>query len=245
MKKRISKIMFGKIGFIISCLLIISCNNTKNENPNKADDLVDYDIENRMKSDSMPYYLWYGRFGLVDEPRIPKIKLLDELATMLELKTAKIRDSILSTVDTSKLVTIGGSTEYADILRKAMVTGDEEAYYTLQHNSQISFPYNVYIAEKYGFAPSYTQTYEFILRMNELTLRKAKPKFDKKDVYNLDFLSNDKRNLALYSLIKGFNKGDIRNSKYLSIYFKEGLYFPKDMEMADTLYSVYHNYISP
>nr|WP_297164860.1 hypothetical protein [uncultured Dysgonomonas sp.] len=245
MKKQISKIMFGKIGFIISCLLIISCNNTKNENPNKEDDLVDYDIENRMKSDSMPYYLWYGRFGLVDETRIPKIKLLDELATMLELKTAKTRDSILSTVDTSKLVTIGGSTEYADILRKAMVTGDEEAYYTLQHNSQISFPYNVYIADKYGFAPAYRQTYDFIISMNESKLRKIKPKLEKSDIYNLDYVDNDKRNLALYSLIKGFKKGDIQNSLMMSIYFKEGLYFPKDMEMADTLYSVYHNYISP
>lgn len=66
-----------------------------------------------------------------------------------------------------------------------MVTGDKGAYYTLQHNVQITFPYNVYIAEKYGFAPAYTQTYEFILRMNELKLRKAKPKFEKKTYITL------------------------------------------------------------
>lgn len=232
--------MFGKIICILLCIWAFSCKNKRTENKDYSEDIATH-TESELNPDSMSYIMWVTKIGLVSESKIPRIKKLNDIEEKLELSTSRIRDSIVNTVDTSKLALIG-STEYLDILKKAMKDGDEESYYILRHDNQISVPYNLYIAEKYGFALAYSQTYEFILTMNMSKLRESKPEFEKKDIYNLDYLSNDKKDLALYTLIKGFKKGDIYNAKRISLYFKEGLYFPKDKEIANELDSLYEEY---
>ncbi len=241
MKKRIYKTKFGRIGFILLLILFISCNTKKTENSNNPENVIVPKAENEVNSDMMSYIMQTERDALVDESKIPRIKKLDEIEEKLKLCTTRVRDSIMNTVDTSKL-TVAGSTEYKDILKKAMKDGDEESYYILKHENQIKFPNYFYISEKYGFAVAYSHIYEYFISMNMSKLESTNKEAERRATYTLDNLNKDYQNLALYALIKGFKKGDIHNAQRISLYFKEGLYFAKDNEIANELDSLYKEY---
>lgn len=96
------------------------------------------------------------------------------------------------------------------------------------------FPYTLLMASKYENADIYMDVYRYAKILNMNIRKDGTPSRER--IY-LDELGKDEREKALNYLFKAYEKGNKQAAFYLSLYYKEGKYFPKDSIYAEKLYN--------
>lgn len=110
--------------------------------------------------------------------------------------------------------------------------GDRFAYYALltyyngKNENELIMPYSLIMAYKYNHRDAYFSIYE-----STITLYNDNS-FDYTLIKNLDSQAKD---LALKSLIKSADLGYPTAKKYLAKYYREGVFLPKNIELAQKL----------
>ncbi|MDR1092391.1 MAG: hypothetical protein LBL79_15085 [Prevotella sp.] len=180
---------------------------------------------------------------IIPETDVPQFRMIDSIEMVYQVKIAHFKDSLLSTVGKNNIIFLCDSldrrTDVSQIgmIRKSL-EGDMYAYtqYANGNNFCIkdSYKYALYMAEIHRFIPAYDDVYHWLYTENRIIKRRLK----ENRLDSLSGLSENKRNLALYSLIKGYKKGDISNHSSLSHYFRIGLHFPQDTVFANKLDSI-------
>lgn len=122
----------------------------------------------------------------------------------------------------------------SSLIKDFKKSGDVNAYCKLSAFS----PYTIsfYMAEVYHFTPAYTNAFYGLLRYS----KKMNPDASF-NVSLLRLLRKEDQDLAIYCLIKSYKKGNIDEAKILADYFREGLYFNKNIHVANALDSIYEN----
>lgn len=220
---------------IIGCIFLLSCSNKADNRENLINDSA---TENNMEnSDSSSYELWYAALNIIPESEIIQIEEVNKEERILNTKTKVFRDSLLEVVDINNLSQFDDS---PDLLKGALTNSNLEIYCRVVHKGLLQaelYPYSLYMAEESNFIPAYDDVFSYFYKLNYVFQRKEgiRDKFK----YSLNALSEDQRSLALYCLIKSYKMGCIQNARVLSYYFREGLYFPKDVATANKLDSIY------
>lgn len=219
--------------FVIIFLIIFSSCSTKTVDKTNLINKKNIDFQ-----DSIPYDLWYVSLTLVSESEVIQIERIDSEERKLNSKTKTIRDSIIKSIDLNKLPTMSNADS---LLKEAIKTGNLAMYCTFTVNNGLLnfelYPYSMYMGEIYKFTPAYDDVFYYFYKLNYI-LQKNQKVYDEFE-YSLNELNENQQNLALYSLIKSYKNGYIDNAKVLAYYFREGLYFPKDIQTANKLDSIY------
>lgn len=170
------------------------------------------------------------------------IKELDNTYIILEQRTESFRTDILqfvehykSKVDDTSLLgrSLAGDIESYDTLTL------EPEHWTIRNDSNL-YKYGFYIAEKYNYPSIYISVY---LEVGGVRVPSSDRK--NKNKWSLDYLNDNERNLALYCLLKSYKMREISTAKIISYYFREGYYFPKNIEVANKLDSIYNRAYPP
>lgn len=168
-------------------------------------------------------------------------KNIDSISISLDSVEREV--SFSDTLDFSKIaeqcitLSLTSKVYNQEIVKSITATGDIDAYKRLKDNIMGDYemlPYSILMAYKYDLPEAYTDVYLSFLFQNIILMRAKDPYGDRK---SLDFIPKKDRNLALNSLIKAYKKGNKQAAYYLSLYYKEGKYFPKDSIYAKKLYS--------
>jgi hypothetical protein len=217
-------------------LLIVSCSKykkTKKENNYYTHKIIPY---NPQYEDSISYELWYATAFLLPENKIPQVVQIDEMEQILSGKLQSFKDSLFYSVKNGEIPLIrdNNGRNISPLIKDYLKSGDVNAYCKLSAYSP--FTVSFYMAEMHHFTPAYTNTFYGLLKYS----KKINPDENFKE-YLLKFLRKEDQDLAIYCLIKSYKKGNIDEAKTLAYYFREGLYFNKDIYVANVLDSIYEN----
>lgn len=237
---------------IITFLLLISCSRNNNDQSTKADYLYilkhNANMYAHLDSDSIPEDLWYAIIDLKPDYKVSSFKKLDELEVDFSNKIKSFKDSLLKSANTNEIPQITGYRydNPTEMLKAAIEKGNLEMYCSLiRHETGLRainfYPYSLYIAEKFNFAPAY---YDTFFALKNLSHRQQANSNLKSNTQSLNGISTDLQKLAIYCLIKAYKKGVIPASNDLAFYFNEGIYLPKDADMANALEKIYTNEIN-
>lgn len=167
-------------------------------------------------------------------------KYIDSISISLDSVEKEVNFS--DTLDFSEIVnqclalSLSSKVYSQEFVKNITETGEIDAYKRLKGNIMGDYemlPYSILMAYKYDLPEAYADVY-FSLLFRNISLMQAKDPYG--DRRSLEFLSERERNLALSSLIKAYKKGDKQAALYLSEYYKEGNFFPKDSIYAEKLY---------
>lgn len=180
-----------------------------------------------------------GETAICDSSISPATKIIDDIYVKIEKNIDAFKKDIHQFIEQKKL-----QTDKPSLLGKSL-SGDIEAYRTLIYDPKYVeitkdssfFKYSFYIAEKYGYVSAYLDVF---LKLSSKSAALSQ-KHDK-NKWPLDYINDNHRNLALYSLIKSYKAGDYSVIKVLSYYFREGYYFPKNIKAANELDSLLNEY---
>ncbi len=168
-------------------------------------------------------------------------KYIDSISISLDSVEKEVNFS--DTLDFSEIVnqclalSLTSKVYNQEFVKNITETGEIDAYKKLKGNIMGDYemlPYSILMAYKYDLPEAYTDVY-FSLLFRNISLMRAKDPYG--DRRSLEFLSEKERNLALSSLVKAYEKGNKQAAYYLSLYYKEGKYFPKDSIYAEKLYN--------
>lgn len=217
-------------------LLVVSCSKykeTKKVNSNYIHKVIPYDPQ---YEDSISYELWYATAFLLPESEIPQVSQINKMEQILSEKLQPFKDSLLYSVENSEIPLIrdNNGRNISPLIKDYLKSGNVNTYCKLSTYSP--FTVSFYMAEVYHFAPAYTNTFYGLLKYS----KKMNPE-ENFNEYLLKFLSKEEQDLAIYCLIKSYKKGNIDEAKTLAYYFREGLYFNKDIDVANVLDSIYEN----
>ncbi|NDV97498.1 hypothetical protein D0T84_21765 [Dysgonomonas sp. 521] len=217
-------------------LLIVSCSKykkTKKDNNNYIHKIIPY---NSQSEDSISYELWYATAFLLPESEIPQVPQINEMEQILSEKLQSFKDSLLYSVKNGKIPLIQDNKgrNISPLIKDYIKSGDVNSYCKLSAYSPPTVSF--YMAEIYNFTPAYTNTFYGLLKYS----KRINPD-ENFNEYLLKFLRKEDQDLAIYSLIKSYKKGNIDEAKILAYYFREGLYFNKDIDVANVLDSIYEN----
>lgn len=182
---------------------------------------------------------------VVVKSKIERFPVMDSVLADLTIKTAIMRDSIVKAVEASVNTQISYDKE-KDLLLKKAIKGDIHAFCTFLFNTSslcrenfptCFYPYNLYVGEKYGFAPAYYQVYEYLGFLDSYYQSSGTALNNRKTTLN-----DSQIDLLMYCLIKSYNEGRISSALILSHRFKHGVCVPKNIEIANELKSIYDNY---
>ncbi|MDR2955000.1 MAG: hypothetical protein LBV43_07960 [Prevotella sp.] len=199
-------------------------------------EIMPYNPQNK---DSISYELWYATAFLLPEDKIPKIDSLNIIEARLERRVRPVIDSIIHSIgkDLSLQILNNEENDISPLVKEYLKKGDINAYCKV---NIYSYSISLYMAEVYSFIPAYGDTFYNLLK---LAFQSQKNQIQN-ITFNEDiirFLSCQEQDLAIYCLIKSYKKGDIKEAKTLAYYFKEGIYFKKDINIANTLDSIHEN----
>jgi hypothetical protein len=122
--------------------------------------------------------------------------------------------------------------EIPQIKKLILSKGDQAAYIDLMiyYEDKMQYeallPYSIIMANKYDNANAYYQIYFCIMRIYN------NGQFDYKFIKNLDL---DSRKFVLDNLQNSAQLGDNSAKEYLAKYYAEGVYLPKNIELAKKL----------
>lgn len=226
---------------LIFCLFSACSNKTKEQPIN----LISNEKFESSDACSISYELWYKTLNLIPESKVIQLSSINKEEKGLEKKIKIFRDSLLNSVKAEMNKT--DDDEKIILLREAVKNNDlnkysKVAYYGFFNDKvfeQDGYRYSLYMGEKYNFAPAYNDVYIYLYKCSYILKRTFGDK-DKLDDY-LTYLNENLRNLALYCLIKSYNKGEIQNAPVLSNYFLDGIYFPKNIGISKSLDSIFEN----
>jgi hypothetical protein len=102
--------------------------------------------------------------------------------------------------------------------------GDKDNYYEL-------LPYSFIMANKYKNVDGYFQVYYDLIKINN------DGKYEEKLILNLD---EETKSFALSNLMKGAMLGDGDCRDFLARHYRQGLGFPKNEKIADSIMSSNH-----
>jgi hypothetical protein len=174
---------------------------------------------------------------------MPKISL-DSMKVFYLEESSHCKDSIMANM---KILLINpplkrGKEFDIDIkesLERALKRGDTEAYdfiiYELRMFAENRYlPSAIYMADKHHYDNAYNDVFSYF---RELSIKNLDSlisvnhvgieNIDRRDVYNLDYISPAQRALALTYLIAGAERGDCSLISTLKQYCLRGKYFPK------------------
>lgn len=103
---------------------------------------------------------------------------------------------------------------------------DLNDYYLTDKEGPNIMPYSMIMAYKYNNAHAYFDLFNIIIKMNN------KGNYGPDLIKNLDLNS---RKFALENLIKSAELGDITAKEYLAKYYRDGIYLPKNIGLAEKL----------
>lgn len=160
-----------------------------------------------------------------------------------------------------KLIKIGihttprvvNSDDIAKYLQEALMTGNlnllqDLSVKVISHEEKTDMvPYFLYMGEKYDLFGAYLEIYyiyesldfdRYVQQKNDNSLIVLKEY--KYNYPELGYLTNQERDLAMWSLITAYKKGDFQAALYLSSLFKEGRFlFPKNELVSHKLDSIF------
>ncbi|MDL2303539.1 hypothetical protein LJC28_04010 [Dysgonomonas sp. OttesenSCG-928-D17] len=207
---------------IIFILLLLSCNSKNNR--------INIDAYSKISIDSVNF-------------------LLDSIMYSLESGVTKYSDTLLASVDltqfpdtTSKGLPCIDMKSFFSMI-EAIKNKDIENYlYSFERRScvdRINYtPYALHMSKSTDNSEVLWTVYLSLSSLNRFRKKELKP-IDN-DIH-LDELSKGERDLAIYSLIKSFRKGNKSASFFLALYFANGIYyFPKAPLITYKLESVFY-----
>lgn len=130
------------------------------------------------------------------------------------------------------------SLEELEIYKKAVIQkGDDYSFtrltifYSDKSNYYELLPYSFIMAEKYKSVDGYFQIYYDLIRINN------NGKYEERLILNLD---EETKSFALSNLMKGAMLGDGDCRGFLAKHYRQGLGFPKNEQIADSIMSSNH-----
>ena len=217
---------------IVLFFIVITCSDNKNKK-----NILFVKPYSEYNSDSISYKQWYATAFLIPEDKIPVVKKIDEVEIFLRKSTQFLRDSlyIVLTEENIPVILDDKGNNMSNIIRNYLREGNINEY--CEYNFYW-YPGSLYMAEKYSFPPAYIDAYHGLILLN----RKKGESFNKSiSEFSLEYLNKDEQDLAIYCLIKAYQKGSISEAKILSQYFQEGKYLLKDETTAKGLNLIYEN----
>lgn len=203
------------------------------------------------------------------EAKVMQMDIIDEMDSIYYSRIKEYKDSLLKSVNLNKIPYLEprrkGKVElpphmlpmsrivvFEDIaksLKEALTEGDfdllRDLYYKeiTYHRSFNMAPYFLYMGEKHNIFGAYMEVYHYFRSVERDRDRDLRLIIIEKREYNdseLEHLTIQERDFAIWSLITAYKKGDFSAAFTLSLYFKEGLLlFPKDMAVSCKLDSIY------
>lgn len=177
------------------------------------------------------------------QSNIPASEILDSLEINIDKDIEDYTKNILRFVEDEKSLLNDSS-----LIAKAL-SGDMEIFdkITIKMapatvNDSNFYKYSYYIAEKFDYAYAY---YFVFLVSSGQSAKYCEEKICDDNDWPLNNIKEEQKEIALSCLIKSYKKGEISTSKILSYYFREGYYFPKNIDAANELDSIYRRAYPP
>lgn len=223
--------------FLIICttnMFLLSCRNKNNqfsnENINQSLEFVNYDS-----------IYAYNRIQKMEE-----FVFLDSLREFYKYKSIDYKKQILESLNINSIPYFKGYNyeNPAEELKTILCTGDQRRYNTFMmtemslHLDYNYLSYSLYMAENYKSNSAYRDVWYYLFNQSRKNIPKPQDQRYKERTLSLEGGSEEEKYLALYSLIKASQMGDRIALNFLSEYFEQGLYLPKDTFTASKLYEI-------
>lgn len=179
----------------------------------------------------------------------------EKLIVSFDLVSRSLKDSILKTIRgyeniPPKIKGVYLKDELPQYIKRAM-NGDMESYdwviLDLKSYSNLDYiAYSIYVADKYKYSNAYNDILSYFRNKNLKEYEKIKDtvsyedaKFIRKDYYNLDYITDTERALALFYLLESEKYKIDKSLLQLSYYYRTGKYLPRDTLLSNKLDSIY------
>lgn len=173
---------------------------------------------------------------------ILQLEVLDEFYEQYSTKTKSYRASLLNSINIDKI---------PEKLKSAL---KDTSFHSLLDLAQIDrefdnfdfLPYYLYMGEKHNIAAAYMEIYYYYYSMNSKihTQERKQNSFvledEQFDPCQFKYITSKERDLALWSLVAAYKKGEFDAALNLSAYFEEGIFFSKDIVISNILDSIYN-----
>lgn len=173
--------------------------------------------------------------------KILQLEILDEFHEQYSVRTKSYRATLLNSIDIDK------------IPEKLKFALKDTSFHSLLDLAQIDrefsdfdfLPYYLYMGEKYNIAAAYMEIYYYYYKMNlkiHTQQRKQHPfvlEDEQFDSSQFRYITSKERDLALWSLVTAYKKGEFDAALNLSAYFEDGIFFSKDIVISNLLDSIY------
>jgi hypothetical protein len=180
---------------------------------------------------------------------IVKMDNIDKLESLYYNKVRKYKDSILNSFKLSNIPEVKAKNRKIQNptarLKRSLKTGDMREFIELMdleilsHKEINPIPYYLYMAERHHKAAAYGEIFYYLNIVDSLpSYTQYILREDAKRI-KFEYMDNNLRNLALWSMLTSYNKGNIKISATLAEYFRNGVYFPRDAITANVLDSLY------
>ena len=219
-----------KVSSFLFFIILLSCSNKNQNNITEEVKVYDKSITNDVIDDK---YHFNCDFELSDTLSLKDIELI------YEKKSKHFNDSIWN-----KIKILGSQiNSKCEDCYNVYYSGSESSYEGLRimmdynngdHDKFVL--YALIMAEKYDYSDAYYDVFSILRQKSNKIFfnNKDKPNINNSNDFdilvkrNLDYLNDEEKAFALLYLIKAYNRGNTNAAYFLSKYYNEGRYFPKD-----------------
>ncbi len=176
--------------------------------------------------------------------RDPTMQIIDSIGRDVDKDIVGFKNDILNFVEKKRTILRDSS-----LLAKAL-SGDVDAYYRISFdmapatvNDSNFYKYSYYMAQKYGHKSAYSDVF---LDCGAKSAKYYKDNnYEENNDWPLDYIGDNQKKLALSCLICSYKEDSPWAAKIFAYYFRNGYYFPKNIEIANKLDSIYKKAFPP
>jgi hypothetical protein len=167
--------------------------------------------------------------------KVPQVEYLNKIESTINESIQSFKDSLFMSVEEGL---DRDKNDIPPLVKDYIKSGDVNMYCKLPYSS---YPVSLYMAEKHSFSPAYSDTFYSLYWLGER--RKGEQGSNETGLNEnfMKYLRKEEQDLAIYCLIKSYKNGDMEGPRTLADYFRKGIYFKKDTNMAIIMDFIYEH----